>query len=306
MKCVAVKCQCWFFSETNRAATSPTLDKCWTRWGTTMSPTMTWKTSKTFVIWLGKGQLSLHQLVSTHQKWSGKSWFCLDHFIGFSQDGTESTTSIVSGIATLLNRINKNSVTVAVDGSLYRFHPLFHDLMMQKITELLNPGLKVSFGVLLRWVGCARLVICANRFLIVHSWCSDGWFRLWTAFRDLWFKTGGWITKAVVRMSFSCMCPRSVLKHTGLSLTTCSQFKNCSIEKLNDFVVLQHFVVLCLPQKAPESKLRVLLDQKSVNLRTLVFECGCVCVILSTLSHKKFCLLLERYNWPPDIRAHAL
>ena len=42
-----------------------------------------------------------------------------------------------------MNRINKPSITVAVDGSLYRFHPLFHDLMIQKITELLNPGLKV-------------------------------------------------------------------------------------------------------------------------------------------------------------------
>ncbi|ELT98250.1 hypothetical protein CAPTEDRAFT_18168 [Capitella teleta] len=45
-------------------------------------------------------------------------------------------------IATLLNRIDKPSVTVAVDGSLYRFHPHFHNLMTQKTQELLNPGLK--------------------------------------------------------------------------------------------------------------------------------------------------------------------
>ena len=46
-----------------------------------------------------------------------------------------------------MNRIDKPNVTVAVDGSLYRFHPLFHDFMTEKIQELLNPGLKVSFDV---------------------------------------------------------------------------------------------------------------------------------------------------------------
>jgi hexokinase len=34
---------------------------------------------------------------------------------------------------------------VAVDGSLYRFHPHFHDLMEEKIRQLVNPGIKVSF-----------------------------------------------------------------------------------------------------------------------------------------------------------------
>ena len=50
------------------------------------------------------------------------------------------------GIATLLNRINKPNVTVAVDGSLYRFHPLFHDLMTEKINQLIKPGLKVRIS----------------------------------------------------------------------------------------------------------------------------------------------------------------
>lgn len=49
-----------------------------------------------------------------------------------------------AGIATLLNRINQTEVTVAVDGSLYRFHPHFHDLMMQKTTALVKTGLKVK------------------------------------------------------------------------------------------------------------------------------------------------------------------
>lgn len=49
-----------------------------------------------------------------------------------------------SAIACLLNRIDKPQVTVAVDGSLYRFHPHFHNLMMEKTQELINPGLKCS------------------------------------------------------------------------------------------------------------------------------------------------------------------
>jgi len=41
-----------------------------------------------------------------------------------------------AGIAALLNRVAKEDITVAVDGSLYRFHPKFHDFMMKKISEL--------------------------------------------------------------------------------------------------------------------------------------------------------------------------
>lgn len=41
-----------------------------------------------------------------------------------------------AGIATLLRRINKPNITVAMDGSLYRFHPLFHEYMIAKISEL--------------------------------------------------------------------------------------------------------------------------------------------------------------------------
>jgi len=48
-----------------------------------------------------------------------------------------------SGIVCILNKMGKKEVTVGVDGSLYRFHPHFHDLMVEKITQLLDPGLKV-------------------------------------------------------------------------------------------------------------------------------------------------------------------
>jgi len=49
-----------------------------------------------------------------------------------------------AGIAVLLNRISKPKVTVAVDGSLYRFHPHFHQLMMTMTKSLVQPGLDVS------------------------------------------------------------------------------------------------------------------------------------------------------------------
>lgn len=47
-----------------------------------------------------------------------------------------------AGIACLLNKMNRPDVAVAVDGSLYRFHPHFHDLMMEKIQQLVHPGIK--------------------------------------------------------------------------------------------------------------------------------------------------------------------
>ena len=49
-----------------------------------------------------------------------------------------------AGLATLINRAQKPEMTIAVDGSLYRFHPRFHNLMTLKIQELVKPGLKVS------------------------------------------------------------------------------------------------------------------------------------------------------------------
>ncbi|XP_014219036.1 hexokinase type 2 [Copidosoma floridanum] len=41
-----------------------------------------------------------------------------------------------AGIAALLVKMGENNVTVGVDGSVYRFHPHFHDLMVEKIGSL--------------------------------------------------------------------------------------------------------------------------------------------------------------------------
>ena len=61
-----------------------------------------------------------------------------------------------AGIAALINRINRPDITVAVDGSLYRFHPYFDKLMLQKTQDLLNPGLRV--GVCLVQCACTVLI----------------------------------------------------------------------------------------------------------------------------------------------------
>ena len=47
-------------------------------------------------------------------------------------------------MATVINRLNLPEVTVSVDGSLYRFHPHFHDLMKKKISQLIKPQHKVQ------------------------------------------------------------------------------------------------------------------------------------------------------------------
>lgn len=52
-----------------------------------------------------------------------------------------------AGLATLINRMNKTEITIAVDGSLYRFHPRFHNLMCLKIQELVKPGLKFKLAL---------------------------------------------------------------------------------------------------------------------------------------------------------------
>ncbi|CAG0885823.1 unnamed protein product [Cyprideis torosa] len=61
---------------------------------------------------------------------------------------------VSAGIATLLNRMGRPSTMVAVDGSVYRFHPHVHNLMMMKIGELVNPGIK--FDLMLSEDGSGR------------------------------------------------------------------------------------------------------------------------------------------------------
>ncbi|XP_011055105.1 PREDICTED: hexokinase type 2-like isoform X5 [Acromyrmex echinatior] len=59
---------------------------------------------------------------------------------------------VSAGIAALLNKIGENNVTVGIDGSVYRFHPHFHDLMTVKINELQ----KYKFDLMLSEDGSGR------------------------------------------------------------------------------------------------------------------------------------------------------
>ncbi|EEB16350.1 Hexokinase type, putative [Pediculus humanus corporis] len=52
---------------------------------------------------------------------------------------------VSAGIATLIDKIGQNNITVAVDGSVYRYHPHFHNLMMAKTSELLVNPAKFDF-----------------------------------------------------------------------------------------------------------------------------------------------------------------
>lgn len=51
---------------------------------------------------------------------------------------------VAAGLVTLLNKMDEKSVTIGVDGSVYRFHPHFKQLMEQKIRELVKPDIEVS------------------------------------------------------------------------------------------------------------------------------------------------------------------
>lgn len=52
---------------------------------------------------------------------------------------------VSAGIATLIDRMGQNNITVGVDGSVYRYHPHFHDLMKLKIAELVSTSSQVRF-----------------------------------------------------------------------------------------------------------------------------------------------------------------
>jgi len=49
----------------------------------------------------------------------------------------------VQGLASLIDRIDKEQVTIAVDGSLYKHHPRLEGWMKQYISLLCTSGRKV-------------------------------------------------------------------------------------------------------------------------------------------------------------------
>lgn len=48
-----------------------------------------------------------------------------------------------AGLAVILKRMNKSDVTIAVDGSLFRYHPRLQIIMEETLKNLIDPSIKV-------------------------------------------------------------------------------------------------------------------------------------------------------------------
>ncbi|KAL1452590.1 hypothetical protein WDU94_006808 [Cyamophila willieti] len=63
---------------------------------------------------------------------------CIDFHYVCSLVAIRSAHLVAAGIACLINRTSFNPITVGLDGSLYRNHPLYHNRLMAKIPKLLK------------------------------------------------------------------------------------------------------------------------------------------------------------------------
>ena len=59
-----------------------------------------------------------------------------------------------AGITALLKKMNYKDVTIAVDGSLFRYHPHFHNVMKSRVTQLM--GIDYKFDMILSEDGSGR------------------------------------------------------------------------------------------------------------------------------------------------------
>ncbi|RWS24610.1 Hexokinase-2-like protein [Leptotrombidium deliense] len=71
-----------------------------------------------------------------------------------SRVSTRAAYLVSAAVATILNKIRRPHTVVGVDGSVYRYHPHFHDLMVKKISELVHPAYK--FDLMLSEDGSGR------------------------------------------------------------------------------------------------------------------------------------------------------
>lgn len=71
-----------------------------------------------------------------------------------SRVSTRAAYLVSAAVATILNKMRRPHTTVGVDGSVYRYHPHFHDLMEAKIRELTSP--EFEFDLMLSEDGSGR------------------------------------------------------------------------------------------------------------------------------------------------------
>ncbi|UYV75880.1 GCK [Cordylochernes scorpioides] len=65
---------------------------------------------------------------------------CLNVKLVCSRVSTRAAYLVSTAIATIINKMKRPHTTVGIDGSVYKFHPHFHDLMEKKIEELTDPN----------------------------------------------------------------------------------------------------------------------------------------------------------------------
>ena len=59
-----------------------------------------------------------------------------------------ATLLAAAGVAALLNKMGRRSVTVGMDGSLYKFHPHFQTRMTAKIRHLVDKNVNFNFAII--------------------------------------------------------------------------------------------------------------------------------------------------------------
>ena len=61
-----------------------------------------------------------------------------------SRTSTRAAHLVSAAVSTILNKIQRKYTTVAVDGSVYKFHPHFHKHLEEKTNQLVKPEYKFS------------------------------------------------------------------------------------------------------------------------------------------------------------------
>lgn len=95
---------------------------------------------------LGENKLLSHTFLLTKNMTFNISTFSKNQYI-FYRFICESISKraaylVASGISALLNKIGEKVVTVGIDGSVYKYHPHFHNILVEKINHLVDPGIQ--------------------------------------------------------------------------------------------------------------------------------------------------------------------
>ncbi|KAL1452800.1 hypothetical protein WDU94_006995 [Cyamophila willieti] len=86
---------------------------------------------------------------------------CIDFHYVCSLVAIRSAHLVAAGIACLINRTSFNPITVGLDGSLYRNHPLYHDRLMAKIPKLLKSPKELKLVLAQGGSGRGAALVCA-------------------------------------------------------------------------------------------------------------------------------------------------